>query len=178
MKCRSLVLSALVGLSSFSAYATIDCFSGTGRAGYDAGFQSQYQVINHLWVQVHGEECFRLEEFIEAVDVPFYPQASGSPYLKCRDRGVIDGLITRTNGIVANCVDEAVENGEAVGRFNAKIYCSVEKSYCESAPISLAGLVAKQACKTTFLSYVNDYCPWKAHADNSLQSLVNIACQF
>ncbi len=183
MKLFKAIAVAVLAAGSFeaSAYPGFECQTGSGAQGYNSGYQAQYGVIDHLWTQVHQQDCFSLESFIEAVDVPYFGTLSSSAFLRCRDQGLIDGISGRVNDIITQCVDESTVNGEEVGIFNGRLYCGVPAQQGYSARASalpLASIVASQSCKVALKSYVSQNCPNKPHADPGYNQFVLTACGF
>lgn len=164
---------SLLTLSLGASAQDLDCSSGFEARYYDQGFGTQRQVISYLWTQNFKKECHRLDDFISAVTLPFGLNQPQSPSLRCRNRGLMDGLHAALEDIQNDCTTDCIENGKALGELTGAYACQSAQPVFQKT-LSVCGMNAQMACRTALDSYIHQNCPSQSFIIQDLMT----TCEF
>lgn len=175
-----LVLAACALFTSSAALANLprECRTGSGGRGYREGRDLERNLLQFLWDTRF--DCDTLEDFVAAVDVPLSRTLSTSPYLRCRDVGIVHGIRGVIEERQFECGLACFDQGLNIGELQARIYCRLPEQHREQGQksFSLCTIATEQACKGALRSEVNNLCPASAASDSRFEEFVERACDF
>lgn len=173
IKRSTLVVLGCLNLTLAAEAQDLDCSSGLQARYYEQGFGMQRKVVSFLWSENFKKECNRLDDFISAVTFSGDLNQPESLTLRCRNRGLSEGLHAALEDIQNDCTTECLQNGQTIGTLTATQACASAIN-AQQRTISVCGVNEQIACRTAIFSHIQQYCPQKAPLIDYLAA----ACEF
>jgi hypothetical protein len=178
MKFAAIPIAIAATMISVAAFARPqECRTGSGARGYQQGYALEENLLNRVWRTRF--DCDTLEDFVYAIDVHFDPARTRSPYLNCRDAGIVEALQDQIEKRTNQCAHQCFRSGSEIGRLGGQQFCGLAVvTQVEIARIPLCQLTSIQGCRSAFRSYVNNNCPKEAENDRDFfEQFARDACK-
>lgn len=159
MKFAAIPIAIAATMISVAAFARPqECRTGSGARGYQQGYALEENLLNRVWRTRF--DCDTLEDFVYAIDVHFDPARTRSPYLNCRNAGIVEAIQDQIEKRTNQCAHQCYRSGSDIGRLGGQQFCGlVEVAEVDRYVPRLCQIVSIQACRSAFRSYVNNNCP-------------------
>ena len=169
----------LLGSSAFANH--YGCESASGQQGYRSGNVAATRSLDVLWTNFMHSDCLNLESFTDAVQFePTRNLLSDQDYLRCRDRGFIEGQFRFVDQTTQHCVDLGIDGGGAAGVNAGKticaVYIGVMQQRCAAGAIPLFPSIVEGACRGSARGYIQDHCPGALQNPDLMDSL-DLTCK-
>lgn len=161
----TLMAAALVAHAAPAFASGPDCSSGRNKRGYDAGVLVGKSIVRQAWLGI-GQDPDQFDSFMDIVRGATRSAIAGLPndasdYVKCRAKGLSQGVCDQLGSIQDDVVDACVLDGEVWGELSGDLYCALSIEFggqdvlglMPVAPESLCGESFEEACQDEFASF-------------------------